>query len=107
MMKKKFLITVSILMTILISIIIFIIFKRHMVVTEHDNLIYKGISINEIDVSLLNKERAERKITDNSIELNENRNILIYADEEEYKISFKELKVEENIQQIVDLEYHF
>lgn len=107
MMKKNFLITVSILMTILISIIIFIIFKIHMVVTEHDNLIYKGISINEIDVSLLNKERAERKITDNSIELNENRNILIYADEEEYKISFKELKVEENIQQIVDVAINY
>lgn len=107
MMKKNFLIAVSILMGILFSIIIFIIFEIHMVVTEHDNLIYKGISINEIDVSLLNKERAERKITENSIKLNENRNILIYADEKEYKISFKELKVEENIDQIVDVAVNY
>ncbi len=102
-MKKSFIISAIILIGILVSIMIFIILKVHRIVDVHDELIYKGISINEIDVSLLNRERAVRKVTENTIKLNENRNILIYVDEEEYKISFKELKVEENIEQIVDV----
>lgn len=96
-------IATSILVGILLSILLFIICKIHMLVEAHDELIYKGISINEIDVSLMNKERAVRRISENTIELNENRNVRVYVDEEEYKISFKELKVEENIEQIVDL----
>lgn len=102
-MKKSFMITVGILSVILAAIVIFIIFEIHMVVREYETLIYKGISINEIDVSTLNKERAIEKIEENTIKLNENRNVLIYVDEEEYRISFKELKVQENIEEIVDV----
>lgn len=102
-MKKRFTILISILISILIVIILFILFKIYMLVESYEDIIYKGISINEIDVSLLNKERAIRKVTENTVKLNENRNILIYVDEEEYKISFKELKIEENIEEIVDL----
>lgn len=102
-MKKNFIISASVLVGILVAIMLFIIFKIHMVVRNYDELIYKGISINEIDVSNLNRDRAIRKVTENTAKLNENRNLLIYADEEEYKISFKELEIQENIEQMVDV----
>ncbi len=102
-MKKKFIIATTILTSILLIIGIFIVVKIHIVVREHNELIYRGISINEIDVSLLNKDRAVKKVTDNTVLINKDRKILIYVDEEVYETSFEELNIRENIEEIVDL----
>lgn len=74
-----------------------------MVVGNHNEIIYRGISINEIDVSLMNKDRAVRKVRDNTALLNKDRKIIIYADEEVYETTFQELDIQENIEDIVDL----
>lgn len=102
-LKKFFIIATAILTSVLLILVMFIVIKIHMVVKNHDELIYRGISIDEIDVSLLSKDRAVKKVTENTQFLNKDRKILIYAEEEVYETSFAELNIRENIEEIVDL----
>ena len=55
-LKKNFMNITLLLIIILVIIIIFITIKMQIIIKSHENLIYKGISINKIDVSLLNRE---------------------------------------------------
>lgn len=102
-LKKKFK-GISILLIILLVIIsIFILMKMQITIRNHENLIYKGVSINKIDVSLLSKEEAIFKISKDLTDINVNRNVKVQIDEKSYEISFSELGVRENVEEIVDM----
>ncbi|MEG1254195.1 VanW family protein [Clostridium sp.] len=102
-MKSKFTVFMSSLVVILIAIIISIVVKMYLVVEEHENSIYKGISINGIDVSLLTRDEAIEKVSVDISIHNEERKIEVKADEKSYETTFIELEVRENIEAIVEL----
>lgn len=102
-LKKKFMGITFLLITILVIVIIFILIKMQIIIRDHENFIYKGISINKIDVSHLSKEEAIFKISKDITYINENRNVKVQIDEKSYEISFSELGVRENVEEVVDM----
>lgn len=106
-MKNKFTIIVSFLITIFLILFIFIVLKIHIVVRDYEEIIYGGIKINEVDVSFLSREEAIEKVRKNEILLNENRKIIINADNDVYEVTFKELDIQENIEEIVDVALNY
>jgi len=102
-LKKKFKGISIILIILLVIIIIFILMKMQITIRNHENLIYKGVSINKIDVSLLSKEEAIFKVSKDLADINVNRNVKVQIDEKSYEISFSELGVRENVEEIVDM----
>lgn len=102
-LKKKFMRITFLLLTMLFIVSSFILIKVQIIIRNHENLIYKGISINKIDVSLLSKEEAIFKVDKDITDINVNRNVKVQIDEKSYEISFSELGVSENIEEIVDM----
>lgn len=102
-LKKKFISITSLLVMVLAIIIAFIVIKVQVIVKSHENLIYKGISINKIDVSLLSREEAINKVYKDIEDINESRNVKVQVDEKSYEITFNELGICENIEEIVDM----
>lgn len=102
-MKKKFIRITGLLAIVLVIIVTFILIRLQVIVKEHKNLIYKGISINRIDVSLLNREEAIDKIYKYIEDINESRNVKVQVDEKSYEITFNELGVRENVEEVVDM----
>ena len=72
-------------------------------IVEYNDLIYPGISINEIDLSNLNKEQAMKKVQMSLKDINERRIIKVQVEEKSYETSFEDLKIEENLNEIVEL----
>jgi len=101
-LKKKFMRITFLLLTILFIVSSFILIKVQIIIRNHENLIYKGISINKIDVSLLSKEEAIFKVDKDITDINVNRNVKVQIDEKSYEISFSELGVSENVEDVVD-----
>ncbi len=106
-MKKKFEVVTSILLTILITILLFIVVRIHFIVEEYEVYIYNGISINDIDVSNLTKEEAIEKIKAQVNTHRENRKIKAQVDEKNYEISYEELGIRENIEEIVQVALNY
>jgi vancomycin resistance protein YoaR len=102
-LKKKFMNITLLLIIILVIIITFITIKMQIIIKSHENLIYKGISINKIDVSLLNREAAIDKVCKDITDINANKNVKVQIDEKSYQISFDELGVQKNVEEIVDM----
>ncbi len=102
-LKKKYIGINSLLVMILFIIITFILTNMKIIIREYENLIYKGISINKVDVSHLNREVAIDKINKDILDINKDRNVKVQIDEKSYKISFHELGIHENVEEIVDM----
>jgi vancomycin resistance protein YoaR len=102
-LKKKYIGINSILVMILFIIITFILANMRIAIRGYENLIYKGISINKVDVSHLNREVAIDKINKDITDMNKDRNVKVQIDEKSYKISFHELGIHENVEEIVDM----
>ncbi len=80
-LKKKFMKITFLLLTILFIVSSFILIKVQIIIRNHENLIYKGISINKIDVSLLSKEEAILKVDKDITDINVNRNVKVQIDD--------------------------
>jgi len=102
-LKKKFMRITFLLLTMLFIVSSFILIKVQTIIRNHENLIYKGISINKIDVSLLSKEEAIFKVDKDITDINVNRNVKVQIDEKSYEISFSELGVSDNVKEVVDM----
>jgi vancomycin resistance protein YoaR len=102
-LKKKYIGINLILVMILFIVITFILANMRIVIRGYENLIYKGISINKVDVSHLNREVAIDKINKDITDINKDRNVKVQIDEKSYKISFHELGIHENVEEIVDM----
>lgn len=103
MINRRFRAIIIILISILFFIFAFILIKMKMLIVEYNDLIYPGISINEIDLSNLNKEQAMKKVQMSLKEINERRIIKVQVEEKSYETSFEDLKIEENLNEIVEL----
>ncbi|MEG2291123.1 MAG: VanW family protein [Clostridium sp.] len=106
-MKNRFKMAILFLIIILFIIIVIIGLRIGLAVKANANIIYKGITINGIDVSLLNMEQAIEKIKQNSDIVNENRKISVNVEEKSYNTSFVRLKVRENIEEVVKIALYY
>lgn len=101
-MDKKFKIIIVVMASVLIFILAVIFFRMKYVIDSSEGLAYPNISINSIDISGLNKEEAHNKLEGTLKQFNEKRLIRVSAGEGNYEVSFMDLNIRENLDEVID-----
>lgn len=103
MIKSKFNIVVALCLGTLIVISGYVLWKMNYVINRCDELVYPGISINEVDISYLNKGQAIKKVSSYLENLNGEKVIKVQSGEKTYETDFESLGVKDNLEEVVDL----